>query len=149
MKHTGGCHCGNLRFEFESAVDPAAIEVRACQCGFCRKHGARAAADPQGKLTVRVGDEGRLNRYTFGYKTAEYLICRECGVYVAAVTIGEDSPRAIVIVNSMDYRQLFARPPVSVTYDSESRTQRVERRRDRWMPVAVETGPPVMPAEPA
>ena len=139
MKHTGGCHCGNLRIEFESAIDPAEIEVRACQCGFCRKHAARAVADPLGKLTVRVGDEARLNRYTFGYRTAEYLICRDCRVYVAAVTIGEESPRGIAMVNAMDHRQLFARPPMSVTFDAETRTERVERRRDRWMPVSVET----------
>ncbi len=138
MKHTGSCHCGNLRLEFESALDPAEMEVRACQCGFCRKHAARAMADPQGLLTVRVADESRLNRYVFGYRTAEYLICRDCGVYVAAATVGEESPRAIAIVNAMDHRQLFARAPLSVTYDSETRTERVERRRDRWMPVVVE-----------
>ena len=59
-EHTGGCHCGNIRLRFSTELDPSQIEVRACQCSFCVKHGSRAVADPDGRLTVSVGDEARL-----------------------------------------------------------------------------------------
>ena len=35
---------------FESRFGPDELPVRACQCGFCRAHGARTAADPEGRV---------------------------------------------------------------------------------------------------
>src|SRR5215467_5550919 len=135
MKYGGGCHCGNLRIEFETAISPAEIELRACQCTFCRKHGSRAVTDPGGHLAIRAAHENHLGRYAFGLRTAEYLICKTCGVYVAAVTIGESEPRGIAIVNCLDDRRHFTSPPIAVDYDAESYDERVERRRRRWTPV--------------
>ena len=62
MKYQGGCHCGNLRIEFETAISPAAIELRACQCTFCRKHGSRAVTDPAGHLAIGVERGDHLER---------------------------------------------------------------------------------------
>lgn len=136
-EHAGGCHCGNIRLRFSTKLDPSQIEVRACQCSFCIKHGSRAVADPDGRLTVSVGDEARLHRYRFGLRTAEYLICRGCGVYVAAVTTDDGDPRAIIIVNALDDRLQFSREPVAVDYDAECRESRIARRQARWMPVEI------------
>ncbi len=140
MRYTGGCHCGNISIVFQSALDPAQIEVRACQCSFCRKHGTCAAADPDGMLTIKVADQARLSRYIFEYRTAEFFICRECGVYVGASTLDENDRRAILIVDALDDRELFSRDPVVVSYDSEDPAQRIKRRSERWMPVAIEFG---------
>jgi hypothetical protein len=136
--HEGGCHCGNIRLAFATAIDPHAMEVRACQCSFCRRHGSLAAADPAGKLRITVRDPADMQRYAFGLRTADYFVCRDCGVYVAAVTRDEEQPRAIVIVNALDDRDLFDRKPLKVSYDAESRDQRIARRRERWMPVEIE-----------
>jgi hypothetical protein len=136
-EHIGGCHCGNIRLRFSTELDPSQIEVRACQCSFCVKHGSRAVADPDGRLTVSVEDEARLHRYRFGLRTADYLICRDCGVYVAAVTTHDGDPRAIVIVNALDDRLQFSREPVAVDYDAESRESRIARRQARWMRVEI------------
>src|SRR5580692_8569580 len=105
--HRGRCHCGNIELDFETVVAPQEMEIRACQCSFCRKHGSRAAADPAGRLTIRVRDETAMARYRFGLETAEYLVCRACGVYVAAITIGENEMCGIVIVNALDESKLF------------------------------------------
>lgn len=140
MKHTGGCHCGNISIVFESALNPAQIEVRACQCSFCRRHSTRAVADPGGMLTIKVADQARLSRYTFGYGTAEYFICRECGVYVGASTLDEHDRRAIIIVDVLDDRELFNQDLIAVSYDSEDRNQRLKRRSERWTPVSIELG---------
>ena len=37
--HTGGCHCGRVRFE---VIAPAKIEVDECDCSICSKHGFSA-----------------------------------------------------------------------------------------------------------
>src|SRR5262249_42604181 len=101
MKYKGGCHCGNLWIEFETSLNPAEIELRACQCTFRRKHGSLAVTDPAGRLAIAAAHGKSFERYAFGLRTAEYLICKTCGVYVAAVTIGESEPRGIAIVNCL------------------------------------------------
>ncbi len=118
-------------------LEPAEIQVLACQCRFCRKHNSRAVADPSGHLSVVVNNPAQLHRYTFGMKTAEYLICRLCGVYVAAVTAGNGEPRAIVILNCLDEHPRFVREPIAISYDVETRSERVARRQQRWMPVTL------------
>ena len=133
-EHIGGCHCGNIRLQFSTELDPSQIQVRACQCSFCIKHGSRAVADPDGRLIISVKDIKRLCKYRFGLRTADYLICGECGVYVAAIA-GNDDARAIVIINALDDQRLFSREPTPVDFDMESRVQRQARRRLRWMPV--------------
>lgn len=133
--HEGGCHCGNVRLAFETAIAPDKIDIRACQCSFCRKHNSLAAADPEGMLTIRVKDDRLLKHYTFGLRTAEYLVCRDCGVYVAAVTTDDSAPRAIVIVNALDERARFSREPRPTVYDAETREERMVRRRTGWTPV--------------
>lgn len=138
--YSGGCHCGAIRLRFETELDPTQIEIRACQCAFCIRHGSRAAADPDGRLVVAVEDKKRLRVYRFGLRTADYLLCRECGVYVAAICGDGDDARAIVIVNALDDRERFSREPVPVRYDAESREQRLARRRSAWMPVELDAG---------
>lgn len=133
--HTGGCHCGNIHLGFSTELDLPQIEVRACQCSFCLKHGSRAVADPDGRLIISVKDSAQLRKYQFGLRTADYLVCRECGVYVAAIAGDDDDERAIVIINALDDQKRFNQQPVPVDFDAESREQRQARRLARWMPV--------------
>ena len=136
--HSGGCHCGNIRLSFSTALDPAGLEIRACQCSFCTRHGSRAAADPNGRLVISVENKERLRAYRFGLRTADYLVCGECGVYVAAIAGDGDDATAVVIVNALDERERFSREPVPVRYDAETREQRLARRRSAWMPVEIQ-----------
>ena len=137
MKYEGGCHCGAVRLVFETALDPREIPVRACQCSFCRKHNTLAITDPGGRMTVAATPDRTLNRYVFGLETAEYLLCRDCGVYVAAVTRGEPR-RGLVILNCLDGRKRFTAEPVETVYDHETVEARKARRARSWTPF--ETG---------
>jgi hypothetical protein len=134
---SGACHCGNITVLFESKLAPDQIGVRADQCSFCRKHGARTITDPKGrvKITVRAPDD--LIRYRFGRKTADYLVCGRCGVYVAAVLTEEGSSYATVNINTVESSERFTQPPVPVCYDDETETERRARRRQKWTPAAV------------
>jgi hypothetical protein len=49
------------------------------------KHGAKYVSDPQGKLIIAVRERSELNRYRQGSESAEFLICRKCGVLAAVV----------------------------------------------------------------
>jgi hypothetical protein len=140
MVHAGGCHCGGIRLEFASDVDPAHTVVRACQCSFCRMHGSCAVADPAGRLVVRVADGSALGRYVFGLGTADFLVCPRCGVYVAAIAQGPDGATGIVTLNALDDRALFTAAPVATNHDRESRAERIGRRARTWTPARIEEG---------
>jgi hypothetical protein len=140
-RFAGGCHCGNLELAFETAREPAELAVRACGCSFCRRHGVRTVSDPDGRLEVRVHDPAGLSRYRFGLGTAEFLLCRHCGVYVGAVMTEAQAAWAIVNVNALATPEAFAATAVPVSYERESETERRARRRARWTPARVsETG---------
>ena len=82
IEYLAHCHCGNLSARYRTAVAPAAWSVRACQCSFCRSHGLLATSDPAGEMEFRSTDSERVQRYRFGGRTAEVMLCRECGVVV-------------------------------------------------------------------
>ena len=135
MKHMGGCHCGNLRIALTLSMPSQDCELRACQCSFCRSHGARTAADPNGSLALEIRDGSKLNRYRFGLQTADYLVCSICGVYVAAVSDTPAGRRATINTNCLDDRAAFTRDPVPADYEGETREARLKRRAERWTPM--------------
>jgi hypothetical protein len=138
MIFAGGCHCGCIEIEFATDREPSRIEVRACQCSFCRKHNSRAIGDPDGRIVMRINDADALSTYEFGLRTAAYLVCKRCGVYVAAVT-KEEPLRAIAIVNALRDHERFSRPARPMDYGNESREERLSRRRLNWTPASIVT----------
>jgi hypothetical protein len=144
---SGGCHCGNITVVFESDLAPDRIGVRADQCSFCRKHGARTITDPKGRVKITVRAAENLIRYRFGLKTADYLVCGRCGVYVAAVLAEQRSSYATLNSNTLESSERLIQTPVPVCYNGETETDRRARRRERWTPAVVmieASAPPVV-----
>ena len=81
----GACHCGKVRLQFRTAKPIPELAPRACDCSFCRKHGAAWISDPAGALRIRSAKQS-LRTYTQGSNTARFLLCEACGVLVAVVT---------------------------------------------------------------
>ena len=79
-EHRGGCHCGNLRVTLRLTQEPAEVRLRACGCSFCRAHNTRTASDPDGFVSICAGDWAQVQFYRFGTGTADFVICRNCGV---------------------------------------------------------------------
>ena len=132
---TGSCHCGALGFTFHTALPVAQWSVRACQCRFCRAHGAITTSDPAGRLTFRVEQQESPRRYRFGLKTADFLVCGNCGVYVGAQV--ETPLGAFGIINTLALTpRPTALPAAAPTdYDSEGSGERLRRREQRWTPL--------------
>jgi hypothetical protein len=130
----GRCHCGAIGFEFRTSRTPAQWEVRACQCSFCRSHGARTTSDADGSILFRIPDPSRLNRYRFGTKSADFYLCRDCGAYVASVM---DSPRGRFATLNVNVITPAVDVPAAtpVTYDAETPAQKLARREKKWTPV--------------
>jgi hypothetical protein len=140
LRFTGGCHCGNLALMFETERRPGELTVRACGCSFCRRHGARTVSDPDGRIEFAVHDPSRLSRYSFGLGTAQFLVCRTCGVYVGAVMAHGGPAYATLNINALRTPEVFAEAAVPVSYDRESAAERRARRRARWTPATVIEG---------
>jgi hypothetical protein len=132
----GACHCGAVSALIEGIDDPVRVQVRACRCGFCRRHGAVtfAAAGAQARLSSR----GRFLRYRFGSQDADFLLCPHCGVYVGAVLL--DGQRWLGTLNAagLQLEPLLSQAPKPVDYEGESALERRARRLARWMPVDLE-----------
>ncbi len=135
MRHEGGCHCGNLRFALETVHVIAALPLRACQCSFCRHHGACSTSDPQGRAQLTVRDSAKLIRYCFGLKTADFLICAACGVYVGATCEAGGATFLILNANTFDQCGEFTQAQTPMNYEGEDAAARLARRAARWTPL--------------
>lgn len=136
----GGCHCGNISLELTLSVAPEEIETRLCQCNFCRKHGARTVSDSGGHVTITTADEQQLEKYRFGQKTADFYLCRRCGVFVAAVITENGRATATINVEALDDRLRFTKEALPVSYEGESAETRTARRIERWTPATINDG---------
>jgi hypothetical protein len=134
----GSCHCGSVRVAVRTERDLSAIALRACQCGFCRRHGVKTFTDPSG--LVRIESDRPLLRYRFGKSTADFLLCPRCGTYAAAVF--EDCGRHLATVNvvGLQIAPLAEKAAEPVHYEDEDAEARRTRRLAVWMPAIVQEG---------
>ena len=125
----GGCHCGNIAVSVELTRDPGSYSPRACDCEFCRMHGAAWVSDPQGSLLIRMRDERGIGRYGQGAGIAEMLLCRNCGVLAAALWRTE---RLYGVVNCC---ALEARAAFAATQVVSPRHLSADAKTSRWQEV--------------
>ena len=131
------CHeCGAIMVRFTTDLPEDALEPRADQCGFCRRHHAAVISDPAGQLDIRIAAQAGPP-YRFGLEITDFHVCKQCGVFVAATGADDDPLRGVVNIHALDERQAFARPPVAVSFDGEDIAERRARRHVRWTPASV------------
>ena len=133
MTLTSQCHCGKLKATFESQKTPAALGVRTCQCAFCRAHGAVNISDPGGLTTIDAAADD-VNRYTFALRTADFLICKTCGVYIAAVMGEGDRIVSTLNVAGLRIAEFDDVDEAPMEYGAEDTQTRIARRYDKWTP---------------
>jgi hypothetical protein len=76
LTHTGGCHCGRVRFE---VIAPANIDVVDCDCSMCSKFGFLHLIVPAERFKLLCGGDA-LTTYTFNTGVAKHFFCATCGV---------------------------------------------------------------------
>jgi hypothetical protein len=137
MLFKGQCHCGAIRVELTTDRQPSDQVLGACQCSFCRKHNARAFSDPKAHVTLTAADPQQLQRYSFGLRTSDQIICRRCGVYVAMTLTVGGRVWSVVNVDTLNDRALFTRTPEARDYSAEDCEGRIARRKARWCPTTL------------
>ncbi|HZF30577.1 MAG TPA: hypothetical protein VE907_15785 [Gammaproteobacteria bacterium] len=92
-------------------------------------------SDPAGSLRFVEHVPRTLHAYRFGHKTADFLICRNCGSYIGARMQSGD--RGFGIINVRVLNALAARlpEPAPMDYDNEGTAERLARRESRWTPI--------------
>jgi hypothetical protein len=76
LTHTGGCHCGAVRFE---VVAPADIVAAECNCSICSKSGYLHLIVPADRFRLLSGADS-LTSYSFNTGAARHLFCATCGI---------------------------------------------------------------------
>jgi hypothetical protein len=132
--YPGRCHCGAIGFTYSTDLAPGQWSVRACQCSFCRAHAALSTSDPRGSIRFHAASPESLSRYRFGLRTADFLLCSECGAYIGAVMTTEEGTFGIVNINALEPVPESLPVPQPMSYEGETIDQRARRRRQRWSP---------------
>ena len=74
-KHTGGCHCGAVRFEVE--IDASAGTI--CNCTICAKTAWVSGRVHPAAFRLLSGEDS-LSSYEWGGKIMQRRFCKQCGV---------------------------------------------------------------------
>lgn len=132
MIYRGACHCGVVSAEYETDQP---VRLRADGCSFCSSRGVKSASDPEGRLQLNANK--RLNRYRFGHKTADFLICSDCGTYVATYMEGPRGPIGVANIVGLQISELKNLPVTLTSLEGESVEERLKRRVSRWTPMTL------------
>ena len=132
ISYEGACHCGDVRFE---ATAPPTL--RACQCSFCRRHGAKTTSDRASALIVT----GQVRHYGFASRTADFLLCPECGAFIAAAMNADGRQFGVVNVVGAQIEGLWDQPAEAMAFGEQSPTENGARRLSNWTPMRFEARP--------
>jgi hypothetical protein len=91
--YTGGCHCGQVRYQ--TKVDLAA-PVISCNCSMCGRTGTLLSFVPAQQFTLLSGQDS-LTDYQFNKKTIHHLFCKVCGVKSFARGVARDGSEMVAI----------------------------------------------------
>lgn len=85
-------------------------------------------------LTVEIADPGRVSRYVFGTKTAQFHICAKCGVVPVVTSEIDGKMYGVVSVNAFQGVDRSLLRHASATFDAEDEQSRLARRKCNWIP---------------
>ncbi len=132
----GSCHCGAVCVRLDPGKPLDELPLRACQCGFCRRQGARTTSHPDSRLHITAGP-GVLRRYRFNRRAVDFLICRDCSAYVAAMIESDGQAYATLNVVGTDLPGFERHTPERLDSHDETDEQRLARRKAKWTPTTL------------
>ncbi len=92
--------------------------------------------DPEGLATIAAPADG-LQRYRMGHGVTDFLICRTCGTFVAAVSDIDGGLYATVNARGLQIDLFADRDVTPVDYEGEAADDRLGRRARAWTPARV------------
>jgi hypothetical protein len=135
--YQGSCHCGAIRAVLESAKAADELEVRACQCAFCRRHGSRTVSDPAGRARFEI-EPDHLVKYQFATRSGTSLICGRCGMYAGVVLRDAGEAWSVLNVRGLAIAAFDGRQAAPMVYEGETPAARIARRKAKWTPTDID-----------
>ncbi|MBT4285960.1 MAG: hypothetical protein HOD92_01385 [Deltaproteobacteria bacterium] len=130
---SGSCHCKAISYHLKTEISLRNLTVRACSCGFCTKTGNRYISDPHATLVI-YWTESQAHHYQFSTKTADFIICKQCGVLPFVLCQIDSKFYAVVNSNTFNkQKQLKLEDIPKLNYDGEPTEDRLARRRKNWI----------------
>ena len=93
QKHTGGCHCGKVRYEVRLDLDSP---VMSCNCSMCGRSGTLLTFVPEAEFKLLSGEDA-LTDYRFNHHVIHPLFCNTCGIKSFARGVGPDGKETAAI----------------------------------------------------
>ena len=134
--YAGACHCGAIRATLSATKPAAELQVRACQCGFCTRHGAMTVSDQAGRATFAI-ERSALTKYQFGTRSGTSLLCARCGMYAGAILEDDGKVWSILNVRGLAIPEFKGRVAEPVVYEGETPEARIARRKAKWTPTEI------------
>jgi hypothetical protein len=92
-QHTGGCHCGKVRYHVDIDLDQP---VLSCNCSMCSKRGGLLAFTKATDFELESGEDA-LTDYQFNRNVIHHLFCSTCGILSFGRGIAPDGSEMVAI----------------------------------------------------
>ena len=116
QSHTGGCHCGQVRYQVKIDLSGPVIS---CNCSMCGRVGSLLSFVPAQQFTLLSGEDS-LTDYQFNKHVIHHLFCRVCGIKSFARGVGRDGGATVAVntrcLDGVDIARLNVTP-----FDGKSR----------------------------
>lgn len=133
MAIAGGCHCGNIRLTLSGMPGDTIVAARECGCSFCSKHGGLWTAHPAASLALLIARPGEVARYAFGTKSADFHVCRICGVVPLVTSLIDSHLYALVSVRALAGIAAASLERRAADFEGEGMPERLARRAGSWI----------------
>lgn len=94
MKHSGSCHCGNVKFEVDGEIDGAL----SCNCSICQRKGSLLWFVPRENLCLLTPDANAAT-YTFNRHAIRHRFCPTCGMHPYGEGVDPKSGKPMAAIN--------------------------------------------------
>lgn len=89
---TGGCHCGQVRFEAEIPLE----DLKTCNCSYCQKRGSIMGFIPRSAFRLLSGAEAQ-SEYLFNRKAIHHTFCPTCGIGAYSYGTAPDGAEMVAV----------------------------------------------------
>jgi hypothetical protein len=94
MRYQGSCHCGAIRFSFESEAITTGVR---CNCSICQRRGAVMSSSyvaPEA-FELAVAAPELLAVYQFGDHDMNHYFCARCGIFPFSDVVARPGHRRV------------------------------------------------------
>lgn len=134
----GSCHCGNIQFRMGTNLPLNELPIRTCQCSFCTKQNGIYTSEPNGELRFKLEDSQKVQKYQFGHKTADFYICKVCGIVPLITCEIEGQMYGVINLCTTGERSLLQKNHDRKDFETESTKDRLSRRKKYWIGTVIE-----------